>query len=86
MRVGPGRPARPPTASVGPSVTGCLAAILAATVGHKTTWIYAHNLAFDARILNITDELKARGWKLTGMAITEGPVWFKFRNGSKRIT
>ncbi|MGH7239418.1 MAG: DNA polymerase, partial [Candidatus Saccharimonadales bacterium] len=42
--------------------------------------------AFDARILNITDELKARGWKLTGMAITEGPVWFKFRNGSKRIT
>jgi len=66
--------------------SGCMDALEAATVGHVTTWVYAHNLAFDARILGWPDTLQARGWKLTGMAITEGPTWFRFSKGIKRLT
>lgn len=50
-----------------------------------TTWLYAHNLSFDATVTDLPQELMRRGWTLTASNIVESPVWFKFSKGAKRL-
>lgn len=50
-----------------------------------TTWLYAHNLSFDATVTDLPQELMRRGWTLTASNIIESPVWFKFSKGKKRL-
>lgn len=50
-----------------------------------TTWLYAHNLSFDATVTDLPQELTRRGWTMTASNIIDSPVWFRFAKGSRRL-
>lgn len=62
-----------------------LTALEVCTTGQRVTWVYAHNLAFDATVLALPGSLTERGWRLQRMAVTDGPAWFRFTRGNKSI-
>jgi hypothetical protein len=50
-----------------------------------TTWLYAHNLSFDASVTDLPMELIRRGWEMTSANIVDSPTWFRFRRGRSRL-
>lgn len=55
------------------------------TRSRHTTWLYAHNLSFDASMTDLPQELVRRGWTMTASHIIESPVWFAFSKGRRRL-
>lgn len=55
------------------------------TTTRDPLWIYAHNLGFDAQILDIPECFTDRGWQVTGWHVTDGPVWWRLRKGRHRV-
>jgi hypothetical protein len=51
----------------------------------QTTWLYCHNLAFDASTTDLPNELIRRGWQITSSHIIDSPIWFRFRRGRSRL-
>lgn len=55
------------------------------TRSSSTTWLYAHNLSFDASVTDLPSELVRRGWRITASHITESPIWFRLSKGRHRL-
>jgi hypothetical protein len=53
--------------------------------GKIKLYIFAHNWGFDAPVLNLFNELPARGWKLVSTVIDSPPVILKFRREGQTI-
>lgn len=49
------------------------------------TYMFSHNLGFDATVMGMFDELPAAGWKLTGAVIEAPPVILKWRKGTQTL-
>lgn len=50
-----------------------------------TTWLYTHNLAFDATVSDLPLALVRRGWEITSSNIIDSPIWFRMRRGRRRL-
>jgi hypothetical protein len=53
--------------------------------GKSRLYMFAHNWAFDAPVLDTFNVLPERGWKLTGSIIQSPPVILKWRRGPHTI-
>lgn len=54
--------------------------------GLESTWIYAHNLAFDLTSANLLHELSECGWSLNGnFSTSDHAPFFRLAKGSKRL-
>jgi len=58
----------------------------AATVGVPSLWVYAHNLSFDLVTSRLPLVLVARGWEVTGLAVTGDSPWVRLRRGRRHLT
>ena len=56
-----------------------------AIVGHKSTWLYAHNLAFDLTTTNLIMRLVRRGWEVTDFATSDRSPFFRLSKGTRRL-
>lgn len=56
------------------------------TDGRVTTWVYAHNLAFDLVVTRLPVELAKLGWELTQHALTIDSPWARLKRGRRRLT
>lgn len=57
----------------------------AQTVGHQTTWLYAHNLGFDLTTSRLIDHLHRLGWTMGRWDFAGRNVTGSMRKRSKRI-
>lgn len=55
------------------------------TVGHPTTWLYAHNLGFDLTVSALPDQLHRLGWKATRPILAARNVTLRMAKGTKRL-
>lgn len=51
----------------------------------RPVWCYAHNLGFDAIILQLPQALIERGWEVTSSHVSDGPVWWRLRRDRERL-
>lgn len=54
--------------------------------GQRCLWIYAHNLSFDLAVTRLPAELHARGWQVTGHAVSSDSPWLRMKLGSCVLT
>lgn len=57
-----------------------------ATVGHQTTWLYAHNLGFDLTVSRLPDFLNRLGWTMSAWNFAGRNVGGRMVKRSKRLT
>lgn len=55
------------------------------TRGRESTWLYAHNLAFDVVTTRLPQHLVSRGWTCTDAAMAGKSPWFRFAKGRKSL-
>jgi len=53
--------------------------------GHCKLYIFAHNWAFDAPVLNVFGELPERDWQLVGSVIQSPPVILRWRRNEQSL-
>lgn len=54
--------------------------------GQRCLWIYAHNLSFDLSVTRLPAELHARGWQVTGHAVSSDSPWLRMKLGQCVLT
>ena len=52
---------------------------------HDTTWLYAHNLAFDMMTTNLLMHMIKAGWEVTDFSMNDRAPHFRFKRRSKRL-
>lgn len=53
--------------------------------GHRTAWVFTHNLGFDMVATQLPPALVAAGWEVTDASIGGRAPWLKFRRGNHRL-
>ena len=56
------------------------------TEGQTCLWAYAHNLSFDLSVTRLPAELAARGWAVTGHAVSSDAPWLRMKRGRCVLT
>lgn len=56
------------------------------TEGQRCLWVYAHNLSFDLAVTRLPAELHARGWDVTGHAVSSDSPWLRMKRGACVLT
>lgn len=56
------------------------------TEGQRCLWVYAHNLSFDLAVTRLPAELHARGWEVTGHAVSSDSPWLRMKRGQCVLT
>jgi hypothetical protein len=54
--------------------------------GQRCLWIYAHNLSFDLAVTRLPAVLHARGWTVTGHAVSSDSPWLRMKRGQCVLT
>lgn len=55
-------------------------------IGHKTVWLFAHNLSFDLTATRLPLVLVDAGWQVNDAAIAGGSPWVRMSKGTKVLT